>query len=75
MKKIGITTFWDTPVNYGQVLQGFALITKLKEWNFNPFIVRYTMKEESSTESNSSKIYRLLSGKISLKRYFKRFYH
>ena len=75
MKKIGITTFWDTPVNYGQVLQGFALITKLKEWNFNPFIVRYTMKEESSTESNSSKIYRLLSGKISLKRYFKRFYY
>lgn len=75
MKKIGITTFWDTPVNYGQVLQGFALITKLKEWNFDPFIVRYTMKEESSTESNSSKIYRLLSGKISLKRYFKRFYY
>lgn len=74
-RTIGITTFWDTPVNYGQVLQGFALITKLKEWNFDPFIIRYTMTEESSTESNSSKIYRFLSGRISFKRYIKRFYH
>lgn len=75
MKKICITTFWDTPVNYGQVLQGFALINVLKKLGYSPFILKYTMNEEVIAESKFAKILKILSGKSSLTRYLKKFYY
>lgn len=75
MKKVGITTFWDTPVNYGQVLQGFALLSVLKSLGYSPFILRYTMNEEVVSESKFTKIRRILYGKSSLSKFLKRFYY
>lgn len=75
MKKVGITTFWDTPVNYGQVLQGFALLRVLKDLGYSPFIVRYTMNEEVIAESKLTKIKNILSGRSSIHRFLKRFYY
>ena len=75
MKKVGITTFWDTPVNYGQVLQGFALLRVLKDLGYSPFIIRYTMNEEVIAESKLTKIKNILSGRSSIHRFLKRFYY
>jgi hypothetical protein len=38
--KIGILTFWNTPDNYGQMLQCFALQTYLREQGHDTFLVR-----------------------------------
>ena len=37
--KIGILTFWNTPDNYGQMLQCFALQTYLREQGHDTFLV------------------------------------
>lgn len=71
--KIGIVTFWDTPVNYGQVLQGYALEQKLRGWGHIPFIVRYTMAEEVKFDTFKMKIMRILRGQRTLADIVKRF--
>lgn len=47
MKKIGITTYWDTHTNYGQLLQGYALQNILYKNGFSPYTIKYTLKEEN----------------------------
>lgn len=71
--KIGIVTFWDTPVNYGQVLQGYALEQKLRDMGHDPFIVRYTMAEEVKYDTLKMKIMRIFRGQRSLADIVKRF--
>lgn len=39
--KIGITTFWDSFDNYGQLLQSWALQSYLKNEGHSPFLIRY----------------------------------
>lgn len=70
--KIGIVTFWDTPVNYGQVLQGYALEQKLRELGHEPFIVRYTMREEAQYDTMKMKVMRVLRGQRTLADLMKR---
>ena len=41
-RKIGIVTLWDSPVNYGQVLQGYALSAILQEMGFQPINCPFT---------------------------------
>lgn len=65
-KIIGITTLWDTPVNYGQVLQGFALQSVLKELGYDSFIVRYTFKDGNQRDTYWMKIKRILTGQRSI---------
>lgn len=72
-KTIGIATMWDTPVNYGQVLQGFGLQTVLKDLGYNSFILKYTGKESAIQDTLWVKIKRVLTGKRSLSDYLKRF--
>lgn len=48
MKKIGILTFWNTPDNYGQMLQCYALQTFLRSQGHTTFLVR-TGKEWQPT--------------------------
>ena len=61
-KTLGIATMWDTPVNYGQVLQGFGLQTVLKDLGYNSFILRYTAKESAIKDTLWMKIKRVLTG-------------
>lgn len=74
MKRIAITTYWDTHTNYGQILQGYALQQVLKKNGYYPFIIKYSLKEENSLYShllnrikNGISIKKLINGK-----YFKR---
>lgn len=73
-KKIGITTYWDSPVNYGQVLQGYALISVLKKWGYDPFIVRYTMQELFVKKSVIGRIRDFIKYGMNFRKFFKRFY-
>lgn len=72
-KTIGITTLWDTPVNYGQVLQGFALQFILKELGYASFICRYTLKDDGQADTYWMKIKRILTGQRSLSSFVIRF--
>lgn len=72
-RKIGIVTLWDSPVNYGQVLQGYALSAILQEMGFQPFIVRYTLKEEIKHDTLWMKVRRVLTGKKSVSAILKRY--
>lgn len=71
--RIAIATFWDTPVNYGQVLQGYALEKALQDMGHESFIIRYTMKEEVLNDSIRMKIMRVLRGERTLSQLFRRF--
>lgn len=71
--KIGIATFWDTPVNYGQVLQGYALEESLKDMGCESFIIKYTMGEEVRNDSFKKKIMRVLKGERTLRQLLRRF--
>lgn len=51
MKKIAITTYWDSNTNYGQLLQGYSMQEILKKSNYFPFIIKYTLKEENTLYS------------------------
>ena len=42
--KIGITTFWETKDNYGQMLQAWALQQVLIHYGHEPFIIRYQLR-------------------------------
>lgn len=41
MSKIGVQTFWTSQFNYGQLLQGYALQTYLKEQGHEVYIIRF----------------------------------
>lgn len=75
IKKIGITTYWTTPVNYGQVLQGYALQSILREKGFEPFIVRYTMGEEACNKSFFSRCIDFIKNGMNFRKFIKRFYY
>ena len=72
-KVVGIVTLWDSPVNYGQVLQGFALSAVLVRLGYSPFIVRYTLKEEIAYDTFGMKVKRVLTGKKSVVSILKRY--
>lgn len=73
-KRVGITTYWDTPVNYGQVLQGYALMSVLKKLGYEPFIVRYTMQEVYVNKSIFQRIRDFIRYGMNFSKFFKRFY-
>ena len=43
-KKIGVTTFWETIDNYGQLIQCWALQQNLRNQGYEPYLIRYTLK-------------------------------
>lgn len=72
--KIGIITYWDTPNNYGQVLQGFATEYLLRQRGHEPFIIRFGREDNLSVNIDPwcKKIKRLLNGERSLLQIIKR---
>lgn len=72
--KIGIITYWDTPNNYGQVLQGFATEHLLRQRGHEPFIIRFGREDNLSVNIDpwSKKIMRLLKGERSILQIIKR---
>lgn len=46
--KIGITTYWDSEDNYGQILQCWSLQQFLIQQGHTPFLIRYIKDEERS---------------------------
>ena len=65
-KKIGITTIWGSPVNYGQILQSYALSVVLRRMGFSPYIIRYTSLEVKNDDTILKKIKRVVSDKNSI---------
>ena len=43
--RIGITTFYQSKDNYGQLLQGYALQALVRSLGHEPFIIRYGFHE------------------------------
>lgn len=70
-KIVGITTLWGTPVNYGQILQAFALTRFMRNLGFDTFILRY--RDSSPHDSVFVKMQRILSGQKSIRMIFKRY--
>ena len=72
--KIGIMTYWDTPNNYGQVLQGFATEQLLRERGHEPFIIRFGREDNlcANIDPWSKKIMRVLKGERSILQIIKR---
>ena len=72
--KIGIITYWDTPNNYGQVLQGFATEYLLRKRGHEPFIIRFGREDNLCVNIDpwSKKIMRLLKGERSIIQIIKR---
>ena len=42
--KIGVTTFWETIDNYGQLIQCWALQQYLRNQGYEPYLIRYSLK-------------------------------
>ena len=40
--KIGTITFWNSKDNYGELLQGYALLEFLKRCGYDAFFIRTT---------------------------------
>ena len=57
---VGIMTFWSSDENYGQLLQAYALSSRLERMGFNVFLVRYDGISDKTL--NDNKIRRLLKG-------------
>ncbi|MEQ9305187.1 MAG: polysaccharide pyruvyl transferase family protein, partial [Marinoscillum sp.] len=47
-KKVGVTTFFDTQDNYGQLLQAFALQSHLRKEGFDPFLINFRKQNSGS---------------------------
>lgn len=62
--KIGIITYYDTPCNYGQVLQGFATEHILKNLGHEPFIIQFGREDNNTADIDpwNKKIMRVLKG-------------
>lgn len=48
--KIGIMTFWWSQDNYGQILQCYALQKYLRDAGYDPFLIRYDPRNDSSMD-------------------------
>lgn len=72
-KKVGIITLWGTPVNYGQILQAYALSQYIRSVGFDTFIIRYKDKDSKSYDSWYKKIKRVLTGQKSISTIIKRY--
>lgn len=72
--RIGIITYWDTPNNYGQVLQGFATEYLLRQRGHEPFIIRFGQEDNLCVNIDpwSKKIKRILKGERSILQIIKR---
>lgn len=70
-KVVGITTLWGTPVNYGQILQAFALTCFIQNLGFDTFILRY--QDSNIRDSICMKIKRILTGQKSIRMILKRY--
>lgn len=70
-KIVGITTLWGTPVNYGQILQAFALTCFIRNLGFDTFILRY--QDTNIRDSFYMKIKRILMGKRGIRTILKRY--
>lgn len=76
MKKIAVLTFYTSKDNYGQILQGYALQTYLKQMGFHAYIVRFnslkSLLKEWGTKLFSLKF---IHCKVDNLRKFKEFKH
>lgn len=72
--KIGIITYWDSPNNYGQVLQGFATEYLLRKLGNTPFIIRFGREDNLCTNIDPwrKKIMRVLKGERTILQIIKR---
>lgn len=70
-KIVGITTLWGTPVNYGQILQAFALTCFIRNLGFDTFILRY--QDANIRDSFYMKIKRILTRQRSIRTILKRY--
>lgn len=69
MKKIGITSYWCSSSNYGQILQGVALQSVLRKLGYCPCTIAYDMDApEQSDHSKIDKFRLLLLGEVSIAR-------
>lgn len=67
MKKIGITSYWCSNSNYGQILQGVALQHVIRNLGHNPCTIAYDMDApENHDYSRIDKIRLILFGEISI---------
>lgn len=72
-QKVGIVTLWGTPVNYGQILQAYALSQYIRSLGFETFIVRYKDKDGQAYDSWYKKIKRIITGQKSINTIIKRY--
>ena len=56
-KKIGITTFWETNDNYGQLIQCWALQQYLRKQGHEPYLIRYTLHQPKKNKVKRIKAY------------------
>ena len=72
--KIGIITYWDSPNNHGQVLQGFATEYLLRKRGHKPFIIRFGREDDLCAVIDPwwKKIMRLLKGERSISQIIRR---
>lgn len=40
-KRVGILSYWTSSENYGQILQLYATCTLMKNWGYEPYIIKY----------------------------------
>ena len=72
-KKVGIITLWGTPVNYGQILQAFALSKYIQSIGFETFVLRYKDENIKSYDSWYKKFKRIITGEKSIRAIIKRY--
>lgn len=75
MKKICILSYWDSLVNYGQILQGAALQKVLKDIGTSPITIRYNFdfNSQNTQEDIRKKIHRVFTDDTSLYKHFYRY--
>lgn len=54
IKKCGMVTLYDD--NFGTCLQAFALYTNIKEFGYEPTIIRYARAEKNNSQGNGMKL-------------------